>query len=183
MRLIFKNIYLFKGLLFLALFLVVGFGVPDKLKKKVDKIIKQTFKVETYKLKPINSFNDKNTAVLKPDNFYAVKSNQKVLGYIILDDAKSKMRKFDYIVVLDDKLQIINAKILIYREDHGDEISSKRWLRQFFGLTPNDKAVLGKNIDGISGATISVRSMTSEMNLILQDLKSLKEKSVIPLKH
>lgn len=176
MFLFFKKYNHVNRLFYLSIFLLLGFGIPDKLKKKVDKVIQQTFKVEQYKLETLNSFNDTSTVVIKSDNFYVVKSGNKILGYFVLDKAKSKMREFNYIVVLDKDFKIINTKILIYREDHGDEISSKRWLKQFVGLTPNDKAIVGKNIDGISGATISARSMTREINQILQDLKSLKNK-------
>lgn len=38
---------------------------------------------------------------------------------------------------------------------HGQQIGSQRWLKQFIGKTKNDNLEIGKDISGISGATIS----------------------------
>jgi len=69
--------------------------------------------------------------------------------------------------------------VLIYREEYGGEIGSKRWLKQFIGKTKTDDLRYGDNIINISGATISVRSMTSAMNNLLLSLKTLSEKGIL----
>ena len=53
--------------------------------------------------------------------------------------------------------------ILEYESNYGFEITSKGWLRQFFGLQP-EQARLGGNIDGISGATVSVQALIHDVN-------------------
>jgi major membrane immunogen (membrane-anchored lipoprotein) len=60
----------------------------------------------------------------------------------------------------------------VYREDYGSEIGSKRWLKQFLNKTPEDRFVYRQNIAAISGATISVKSMTNAMNNLMISLAS-----------
>ena len=64
-------------------------------------------------------------------------------------------------------------KILVYREDHGGEIGSKRWLKQFIGKTLTHNLKYQKDIAAISGATISARSMTFEVNKLLKAINIL----------
>jgi len=68
---------------------------------------------------------------------------------------------------------------LIYREDYGGEIGSKRWLKQFIGKKPSDKLRYEEDIIAISGATISANSMTNAMNQFLQNLEILQTNNVL----
>lgn len=54
--------------------------------------------------------------------------------------------------------RIDRASVLVYRETRGDEIHFPAFLRQFRGLALKDDG-LSKEIDGISGATLSVWAM------------------------
>ena len=56
--------------------------------------------------------------------------------------------------------QILNTKIIKYREPYGGEISSLNWLNQFTNRTDSSSFKIGKEIDGISGATTSVNSVS-----------------------
>ncbi len=96
-----------------------------------------------------------------------------------LSEAPSKTAQFDYLVLLDKDLIVLKTKVLMYREEYGGEIGSKRWLRQFEGKKSGDELHYGDNIMAISGATISVRSMTNAMNNLLQSLKILHSKKVL----
>ena len=82
-------------------------------------------------------------------------------------------------VIFDANLEVIHSKVLIYREEYGGEIGSKRWLEQFIGKTGQDRVDHETNIDGISGATISVRSMTTSMDNLLQTVGILQEKKML----
>ena len=92
--------------------------------------------------------------------------------------APSQTKYFAYVVLFDKDLVIRSIKILVYREDYGGEIGSKRWLSQFIGKTFFDKFIYRKNVAAISGATISVNSMTDAVNDILVYLKDLKNQGV-----
>ncbi|MEX0321921.1 MAG: FMN-binding protein [Puniceicoccaceae bacterium] len=60
--------------------------------------------------------------------------------------------------VTDDSMQ--RMEVLIYRESHGWEVRYPFFSRQFRGLQLDNKMRLSKNIDGISGATLSVDAIT-----------------------
>ncbi|WAC01993.1 FMN-binding protein [Lacinutrix neustonica] len=121
--------------------------------KKVDNEIRSTFEIETF------SFEEKviplETAKTLPskfesDNFFEIKVNSKLLGYAYVAKAPSKTAKFDYLVLLDENLIVKKAKVLIYREEYGGEIGSRRWLQQFIGKTKNDDLRYNDNIMAIS---------------------------------
>ena len=98
------------------------------------------------------------------------------LGYGYIGNAPSKTASFDYLVLFDENFIITKSKVLIYREEYGGEIGSKRWLRQFTGKTTTSAELkYNENIIPISGATISVRSMTRAMNELLQSIAILQE--------
>ncbi len=56
---------------------------------------------------------------------------------------------------------------------HGQEITARGWLKQFIGYNGSESLKVDKNIDTISGATISVYAITSDIKLITCLLKSL----------
>jgi Na+-translocating ferredoxin:NAD+ oxidoreductase RnfG subunit len=102
-----------------------------------------------------------------------------LLGYAYVATALSKTDEFDYLVLFDKDLIIVKSKVLVYREDYGGEIGSKRWLKQFIGKSKDDELKYGDNIAAISGATISVRSMTLAINKLLKSIKILHNKNII----
>ena len=57
-----------------------------------------------------------------------------------------------------EKDVIDSARVLVYRETRGMEVRYPSFLRQFSGVRVRDGR-LGKPIDGISGATLSVQAM------------------------
>ena len=106
-------------------------------------------------------------------------SEGSALGYAYLGKAPSMKNVFDYLVLLEPDLQIKKAKVLIYREDYGRQIGSQRWLKQFIGAGSGDTLIYGEEIDAISGATISAKSMTQAINQVLTTMVALKAKKII----
>lgn len=68
------------------------------------------------------------------------------------------------VVVVGNKIQRI--KVLAFRESRGDEIRHPAFTRQFEQAELDDEQ-LDRHIDGISGATLSVRAMTKVARLAL----------------
>jgi len=160
----------------------MGYGLPKNIEKKVYKELEKAFMETDIQLKAINIDIDLNAKLAKKisgDNFYKVKKGATNLGYVFIDKAHSKTAKFDYLVVFNEELKIVHSKVLVYREEYGGEIGSKRWLKQFIGKTVDDRVDHETNIDGIAGATISVRSMTSAINEILQTMSVLKDNEAL----
>jgi len=160
---------------------LLSFQLPKNIQKKVDKEIKAVFKVEDFTLKSVeisNILNIKLKTKISDNNFYKIISDNKLLGFAFVDKAPSKTDQFDYLVLFDKDFIILKAKILIYREDYGNEIGSKRWLKQFIGKTIKDELVYKKDIIAISGATISANSMTVAVNNLLQSIMILHQNKV-----
>jgi Na+-translocating ferredoxin:NAD+ oxidoreductase RnfG subunit len=160
----------------------MAFGLPSNLQKKVEKEVGKVFDREEFQLESFTvpeGINAKLPSKITGDNFFKVLDDGELLGYIYVDQAPSKTAQFDYLVVLDKDLKVVHAKVLIYREEYGGEIGSNRWLKQFLGKSGNDRVSHDTNIDGISGATISVRSMTNAMDSFLQSIGLLQVNNIL----
>ncbi len=163
-------------------FLLVGFGLPKNVEKKVQKELKKTFQIDGFTLVPIEisaSLNEGLPKKLTHENFLKITDDSEHLGYLFVDKAQSKTAEFDYLIVFDTELKIVHSKVLIYREEYGGEIGSKRWLKQFIGKTGGDRVDHESNIDGIAGATISVRSMTNAIDELLRTIGILQKNQVL----
>ncbi|APQ18242.1 FMN-binding protein [Maribacter hydrothermalis] len=167
---------------FIIIFLLMGFGLPKNIQKKVDKEIAAYFDIDTFTMEAVSVLkNNKLDLPSKFDgeNLLRVFDGKSPVGYVYVEQAPSKTANFDYMILLDNNFKILHSKVLIYREEYGGEIGSKRWLKQFNGKMPGDRVDHESNIDGIAGATISVRSMTNAIDDLLQSLSILKKHKVL----
>jgi Na+-translocating ferredoxin:NAD+ oxidoreductase RnfG subunit len=94
-------------------------------------------------------------------------------GYAVMTNVKGKDQPITFCVVLDERLTIRQIEILAYREPYGGEVRNASWLRQFFGKGPDDRLRPGRDIRNITGATISVRSVTLGVQDILAAVRLL----------
>ncbi len=69
-------------------------------------------------------------------------------------------------VVIEDG-RIESVEVLIYRESRGWEIRLPVFMEQFRGATVDSTMDLDRDIDGISGATLSVRAVRRTARLVL----------------
>lgn len=158
-------------------FLLASFGLPKNINKKVNKEINSVFEITNFSTEMVvisNAINKTLPTKINQDNLFKIIDNAEVIGYFYVGKAPSKTDEFDYLVVFDQQLNVVKAKVLIYREDYGNEIGSKRWLKQFIGKTSTDSLKYGQDIDAISGATISANSMTYAMSNLLKTIAILK---------
>ena len=79
--------------------------------------------------------------------------------YVVLDNVIGKVQPMTFMVVFNQYFSVDYIELLKYRESHGYEVGYRSFLNQFQGKTEKSDLVVGKDIDGISGATISVHSM------------------------
>lgn len=160
----------------------MSFGLPKNIQKRVNKEIKAAFNVETFAFTEFSIPTDVAAQLpskFKENNFFKIDVEGKLIGYAYFAKAPSKTAQFDYLVLLDKDLFIVKTKVIAYREEYGGEIGSKRWLKQFKGKTKGDNLKMGENVVAISGATISVRSMTNAMNNLMKSLKILHQKNIL----
>jgi hypothetical protein len=174
-----------KGII--GIFLVIsvvlfGFGLPKNVQKKLTKEVQKAFEIESFQMDAViisEALNAKLPTKITTDNFHKLTNGDEFLGYAFVDQAPSKTAKFDYLILFDKDLKVKHSKVIIYREEYGGEIGSKRWLKQFLGMSGTDRVDYESNIDGIAGATISVRSMTNAMDDLLQTIGILQENGAL----
>lgn len=155
-----------KGLsLVITLLLFSGQSLYDLNKKRVDKALVQSFGDQEIVLSEIEI-----NALAKADVYTIVDPSSNLIGYAIINVAPSKVDTFTYMTLFEPDGAIRNVTILVYRENYGGEIASKRFLRQYVGKKAGENMEYSKDIDGISGATLSVRSLNHALN---QDSKQL----------
>lgn len=147
--------------------------------KRIDKEVKDVFardEVSYTEIKVSEELNSQTPSNFTEDNFFRVLSGGEFLGFAYIDKAPSKTAEFDYLVILDKNLKILRTRVLVYREEYGGEIGSRRWLKQFIGKSPDDNL---EDVAAISGATISVRSMKRAVGNILASLEILRNKDAL----
>lgn len=152
----------------------VGFDIKQLIQKRMQKEITKVFQCKDFDLLEITAspgFQIKNGTFLTDHQIFEIKKGGDLLGYAFLGTAPSKTDTFDYLILFDQSFIQKKAKIMVYREDYGGEISSSRWLSQFSDTDLNSKFVYGDNISAISGATISVKSMTNSINYVYSQLQ------------
>lgn len=156
---------------------VANIGLSKKILKKVNKAIVTTYEVEEFSLEPIvinDNVNEQLKRKINDNSLFEIQSENKLIGYAYLGKAPSKTATFDFLILFDKDLIVTKTKVLIYREEYGGEIGSKRWLKQFIGSSKDDIYKPNDNIVAIAGATISVNSMTNAVNEVLQDIGKLQ---------
>lgn len=92
-------------------------------------------------------------------------------GYLFSTRARGRYDYFDYSVVFGPDLVVKGVVVTRYRSDHGAAICRQQWLRQFAGYDGRPLQ-LGKEIDGISGGTLSASAMVTDMQRCHQLLKA-----------
>lgn len=91
--------------------------------------------------------------------FYLGKTKGHVDGYALIDNEIGKTEPITFMTVMTPQGEVRAVEILVYRESHGGEVKSKRFLKQFESKKQRDPIRVGQDIDNISGATLSARAL------------------------
>ena len=98
---------------------------------------------------------------------YIGETGTQVDGYALVQNTIGKHKPMTYMVGIDNKGQVSDVELLVFRESRGSEIRQKRFNAQYEGKTVNDPVRINKDIINISGATMSVRSMSAGIKRVL----------------
>jgi Na+-translocating ferredoxin:NAD+ oxidoreductase RnfG subunit len=85
-------------------------------------------------------------------------------GWFIVDQVIGKHENIDIAVAITKDGKVKGIEILTYRETYGDQVRGPKWLAQFFGKDHTEVLKLDKQIQNISGATLSCRHITDGVN-------------------
>jgi Na+-translocating ferredoxin:NAD+ oxidoreductase RnfG subunit len=179
-----KKIQYFLFALLVSVFMLkpVYANMPAKIDRKIDKYIKKHLDIKELKKTAIHLSEDQMKNLdfdCYKNQLFDVAVNEESIGFIYIDKAHSRHDVFTFMVLMSYDLQVKLVRVLDYNETHGIEISNKRWLSQFIDFTPDSKIEFERNIDAISGATISARSITKAVAEVLKKSKQLKEAGII----
>jgi Na+-translocating ferredoxin:NAD+ oxidoreductase RnfG subunit len=98
---------------------------------------------------------------------YIGETGTKVDGYAVIQNTIGKHKPMTYMVGIDSRGQVSDVELLVFRESRGSEIRQKRFNSQYEGKTVLDPIRINKDIINISGATMSVRSMSAGVKRVL----------------
>ena len=92
---------------------------------------------------------------------FKAETNGKVEGYAVIQETIGKHRPITYIVSVTPEGKVSSVEILVYRESKGSEVRRKRFNAQYEGKTSLDPIRINKDIINVTGATMSVRSVSA----------------------
>ena len=92
--------------------------------------------------------------------FYFASKNGTKTGVVIFDEEPGKWGPVDFIIALDLNGAVTRVEVLSYEEKRGQPIARRSYMSQYDGKTSKSKLTVGKDITGVSGATISSRCAT-----------------------
>ena len=98
---------------------------------------------------------------------YIGETGTRVDGYAMVQNTIGKHKPMTYMVGVDGHGSISDIELLVFRESRGSEIRQKRFNSQYEGKTVLDPVRINKDIINISGATMSVRSMSAGIKRVL----------------
>jgi len=157
---------------------------PQEIKEEVREIITNTFNkdvqydYEKYIIPDSLKTKVENTTQQKffSESVYILKIfDEEILsGVALLDNVYGKDMPITFLVIFEDSGKIILADIVKYREPYGAAVQNKNWTAQFKKKESNSGFSVGDDIDGITGATISVKSVTKgiyKLSLLYKEIK------------
>ena len=159
-----------------------SFDLPKSGVKKMDKALAKLWPEQIISkdlVKISASEKEKLSFELDDKTIYKVSNSSKSDSYVYLSKGFGKMNEFDYMVVFNKDLSILKVKVLVYREEQGGEIGSNRWLKQFSGKKDPKKMKFGHDIQNISGATMSARSITEDVKKVIKRMSELRQKGIV----
>ncbi|MCF8243338.1 MAG: FMN-binding protein [Melioribacteraceae bacterium] len=107
---------------------------------------------------------------------YKIKGSEGEKAFALLDNVYGKSMPITFMVIFNTDGKILTSEIIKYREPYGGGVASSEWNSQFIDKDAGSSFEVGKNIDSISGATISVRSVTKGINKLALLIDLIKEK-------
>jgi len=90
---------------------------------------------------------------------FVAKKGETILGYAVIVEEIGKHRPITFIVGVGSDHKIKDAALMVYREAYGGEVRDRRFLQQYKGKQLKDPLLPYRDIQNISGATMSVEAI------------------------
>jgi len=90
-------------------------------------------------------------------HYFGLNDAGQPVGAMTIGNEIGRSYPITFMVVINPNGTVKDVEIMVYREPHGWEVRFESFMSQFFGRDASDSF---SNINNITGATLSVRSMT-----------------------
>lgn len=175
------------GLFLLALGQILAAQEPiDYSHRAVGKEIRKQFQAPEYSLREIMDTDSVAGNPMAHGKYFEVSEPAGPVGFLYIgrvnscrsggctvsasDSASLVFEYFDYMILTGPEGIIRSVRVFNYQSTHGHEICSRGWLRQFVGYDGSEPLTVGKNVDAISGATISTNNISYDIEKVVETL-------------
>lgn len=176
-----------RNIVFLLIFFcsikLIGQENIDFTHKAIDKEIEKKLEISDYQLVHCA---EPDTDLIQ-GKYFSITDSVSHIGYVYVgrvnscraggcsvstpESANFGSEYFDYLILFTNDIRIQSVKVFNYQATQGHEVCSRAWLKQFQGYNGENELKVGKDIDGISGATVSVYSLTFDIEKVSFRLK------------
>ncbi|MDH5763446.1 MAG: FMN-binding protein [Nitrospinota bacterium] len=127
-----------------------------------DKIVKKRIRLTTPQRAAIGKLS---TQVVrdKTMSFYSGIKGGQNMGYAVVERVTNRSWSISYMVVMNADGTVKDVEVLNYEGARNWGVQYESWLKQFFGMKADSDY---RSISGITGATISVRTITAGVQKI-----------------
>ncbi|PJA95963.1 MAG: hypothetical protein CO129_08995 [Ignavibacteriales bacterium CG_4_9_14_3_um_filter_34_10] len=167
-------------LLFFVLFFQIGTTLYDQAEESIRKNIPNISEIKrnSYKIDPKTKSEIEKFAGQKffKDEvvYWKIPTNSKQIKYAFIDNVYGKALPITFLVILSEEGKIEKVEIIKYREQYGSGVKNENWLSQFISFNSFSDFSIGKDVQGISGATISANSISRGVNKIVKLFEKIK---------
>lgn len=157
----FKNIYI---LIFFTSSLLASKIMDDSV-NQINKFYPDNINIE-HKMYKLTKEDKKSQNIVRQKyfrkelNVWRIQLSDSTYRFAILDNVKGKSMPITFLTIFNEEKKLSNAAVIKYREAYGGEVGRQSWLTQFNEYTDESNYKVGDGVSGISGATISVYSMS-----------------------
>ncbi len=141
-------------------------GIKENAEKEIKTFVGDSVILELHKL-VIDPATKKKIEIRAGQRFFKdylyawkILKNDSLSGYAVLDNVYGKAMPITFLVIMDLGGKITAARVIKYRESYGGGVAKLSWLEQFIGKDDQSSYEIGRDVDAISGATISVNALT-----------------------
>lgn len=158
-------------LLIIGLMVLSQFAFSQILSEDDLSILKQEFEKKEVVIKPL---------VISPDNFnpqqvkglWEIYYLDEMVSYLLKINTKGRMHSFTSLVLLNSDGALLQVRIIEYPSTHGIQVTNKRWLGKL-RIGADSPLKYGKNVDALSGATISANGLIDGIELVREGVKRM----------
>ncbi|MBT5425043.1 MAG: hypothetical protein HN936_13335 [Bacteroidetes bacterium] len=146
---------------------LADFHLTPRQQKRLEKSLNKAWHASDIQISPLCI---DSTLEIQPDDlYYSISNDEGIIGYAAGRKITDQYLNYFPLFAFDSDLKVKEVFIIEMNTIKGAEITAKSWLKQFKSYS-GGQLKLGKDIDGITGATLSGLSMVREVQRFWNNL-------------